>query len=377
MDFSFEQHVDDELIADFFQDFREAYERCERSLLALEQAPQDKNLTNDLFRSVHTIKGNLIYIGLKHLSPLLQSVEDVLEELRGNRLSYNEQLSDVVLLSLDLTNKLIQENLFNEAPSEDAQHFGTICEAVSQITARPPELRSEAIYEAILSLDPSTNIMPPAFEDELSAPPMPEPLNRLLSAYGVVPNNDLDFFAQLMPVVEQRSHYWQDRAWRIAELALKMNDAAGRHVDPSQLLAAVYMHDFSMAFLPLELLHKEDHFNSQDKRQVQAHVRLSYDLLHRMKNWEEAAEIVLQHHEHCDGEGYPKGLLEEEICDGAKILAIADAFDSCMHGHSHQTHLKRPLIRSILEVNRFAGAQFSQFWVDVFNKIEQSGKTLH
>lgn len=376
MDHSFEQALDDELIADFFQDFREAYERCERSLLALEAQPLDSQLTNDLFRSVHTIKGNLIYIGLKQLSPLLQSVEDVLEELRAKRLSYNEQLSDVVLLAMDLTNRLIQEHLFQENPSESTKAFSHICEAITQITERPAEQRADAIYQAILALDPNTNTLPPIQLDMANAA-IPEPINRLLVNYGVVANPDLDFFALLMPVIEQRSHFWQDRSWRLAELALKMNDAAGRLVDPSQLAAAVYMHDVGMAFLPDELLHKENDFNSQDKRQIQAHVRLSADLLHRMKHWQEAAEIVLQHHEHCDGHGYPKQLVEAEICHGAKILAIADAFDSCMHGRSHQTNLKRPLIRSVLEVNRYAGSQFSQFWVNIFNRVEQTQKTVH
>ncbi len=377
MDFSFEQHVDDELIADFFQDFREAYERCERTLLALEQRPLDNELAKDLFRAVHTIKGNLIYIGLGHLSPLLQSVEDVLEELRAKRLEYNDQLSDVVLLAMDLTNQLIQENLFHEKGSEGEQNFDKVCAAIFQITQQPAEFRDDAIYKAIVALDPSTTVEPPSMDLARSSAHISEPINRLLTNFGVVPNADLDFFAQLMPVIEQRSHYWQDRSWRIAELALKMNDEAGRLVDPTQLVAAVYMHDFSMAFLPVELLHKEENFNAQDKRQVQAHVRLSHDLLHRMKNWEDAAEIVLQHHEHCDGKGYPKNLREAEICDGAKILAIVDAFDSNMHGHSHKTHLKRPLIRSVLEVNRYAGTQFSQFWVDIFNKVEQEQKILH
>ena len=114
MSISFEYPVDDELISDFYQDFRYAYDRCEQSLLALEKDPVNVELTRDLFRAVHTIKGNLIYIGLKDLSPLLQSVEDVLEELRQGQIDYTDQLSDVVLLAMDLTNTLIQEKLFQE-----------------------------------------------------------------------------------------------------------------------------------------------------------------------------------------------------------------------------------------------------------------------
>jgi HD-GYP domain-containing protein (c-di-GMP phosphodiesterase class II) len=104
---------------------------------------------------------------------------------------------------------------------------------------------------------------------------------------------------------------------------------------------------------------------------------MSYDILHKMGGWEEAAEIVLQHHEHCNGGGYPKGLEENEICAGAKILAIADTFDACRYARAYRTELKRPLIRAILEINRQADVQFSRQWVDTFNLVAKNNFTAH
>lgn len=364
-----------DLIDDFFYDFNESYERCERTLIALETDPDNRELSNELFRSVHTIKGNLIYIGLKELCPLLQSIEDVLELLRQGELTYDDQLSDVVLLAMDKTKLLVDENIYNQPSDIDQDLFNQICTTITDITKHKHNDLSKAIYDAIVLMDPNTHLQPPQIQV-----PVVDIANEAITAMtelGVTPNEDMHFIMQLCPAVEERSQFWQNNIHRIANLSLRMNQQAAYPVDPNQLAMAAYMHDISMAFLPLELLHKETPFNSHDKKLMHGHVRVSHDLLHRMGGWEEACEIVLQHHERCNGSGYPKGLAEEEICDGAKILAIADTFDACRYARAYRTDLKRPLVRAILEINRHAGELFSQYWVGIFNQVAKANFTVH
>jgi HD-GYP domain-containing protein (c-di-GMP phosphodiesterase class II) len=372
--------VDKDLIDDFFYDFTESYERCERTLIALESAPSDKELSNDLFRSVHTIKGNLIYIGLKDLCPLLQSIEDLLELLRRGDINYDDLFSDVVLLAMDKTKLLVDENIYQQPSNIDQSLFENICQSISRIAQYPEADRPQAIYDAITLMDPQTHIQPPHTATPQS-PYSEEAIDQMLAGFGVTISADLHFAIQLCPAVEDRSQFWQNRTHRITKLALRMNQQASRPVDPTELAMASYMHDISMAFLPLELLHKEDRFNSHDKKTMQGHVRLSHDLLHRMSSeegeWEDACEIVLQHHERTNGSGYPKGLKEEEICDGAKILAIADTFDACRYTRAYRTDLKRPLVRAILEINRQSGELFSQYWVGIFNQVAKASFTVH
>jgi len=372
------EEIDKELIDDFFLDFTERYERSEEILIALEQTPKDKELGNELFRAVHTIKGNLIYIGLTELCPLLQSIEDILEQLRSGELLYNDLLSDVVLLAMDKTKQLVDRNLYKAAGAsiETGEHFDNICHAIHQITETSEADRPQMTYQAARLLDPNTKLPPPeqqvAFQNKKD-----ESFLLQLPAFGVEEHPDLSFIQQLIPSIEERSPYWQGHTYRITKLSLKMNQQAGNPVDPSQLAMAGFIHDMAMAFLPLQLLHKGTPFNSQDKRNMHGHVRMSYDILHKMGGWEDAAEIVLQHHEHCNGEGYPKGLKEAEICAGAKILAIADTFDACRYSRAYRIELKRPLIRAILEINRQADTQFSRHWVDIFNSVAKNNFTAH
>lgn len=370
--------VDKDLIDDFFLDFTERYERSEEILIALEQTPADKELCNELFRAVHTIKGNLIYIGLKELCPLLQSIEDILEQLRSGELQYNDLLSDVVLLAMDKTKQLVDDNLHNAtgAAVNTGEQFDNICQAIHQITETTESERATVIYQAARLLDPLTRLPPPEQLAEFQSQ-KDESFLLQLPTLGVVEHPDLSFIQQLIPSIEERSPYWQGHTYRITKLSLKMNHQAGNPVDPTQLAMAGFIHDMAMAFLPLKLLHKNSTFNSQDKRSMHGHVRMSYDMLHKMGDWDEAAEIVLQHHERCNGEGYPKGLEENEICAGAKILAIADTFDACRYARAYRTELKRPLIRAILEINRQSGIQFSRHWVDIFNLVAKNNFTTH
>lgn len=368
--------ISSEMSDDFFDDFNLSYQRCEQVLIELEATPNDQTLTDDLFRSVHTIKGNLIYIGLKELSPLLQGVEDILELLRSGHFYYDELLSDLILLAMDKTKLLVDENLFGAESQIGPQCFDNICRAISAVAEVPRRDRQSAMYQAIALLDPSTQLRPPA-QSASQWQQQTDDFMSFLASQGLQSNQDITFVSQLIPAMEERSSYWNGRSFRICRLGLLMNQYAQNPVDPNQLAMAMLMHDITMAFLPVSLLHKEQPFNVTDKKRMQSHVRSAHDLVSKMANWEDACEIILQHHERCDGSGYPRGLTADEIAPGAKILAIADTFDACCYARAYKTEQKRPLIRAVLEINQQSGTLFDSSWVEVFNQIAKQHFVAH
>ena len=86
-----------------------------------------------------------------------------------------------------------------------------------------------------------------------------------------------------------------------------------------------------------------------------------------MEGWQTAADIVAQHHEMADGRGYPKGLKNDQICTGAKILAIVDAFEAVTLKHRDRGH-SRSILRAIAEVNA-CDNQFAPEWIGPFNAV--------
>jgi chemotaxis protein histidine kinase CheA len=361
--------IPSDLLADFRLESSEQFQRCEQLLIELEHAPDDRERLRELFRLVHTLKGNLGYIGLDTLMSVPQAMEDVLSCLRESQLHFDSLLGDILLLTLDHLKELIQHALGGPTAQLDAAQSKALSQALSAL-ALAPAAQQTGIRSALLQqLDPSSKPPTVITTDEPAAAD-------LLRRYGIEPDADLLFFVDLMQASERRSHFWQGRGLRQLDLALAINQLGGNPEPPEQLAAAICLHDLGMAFLPLEMLHKEAHFNREERRQMQSHPRLAYDLLKRMPRWDAAAEITLQHQEHADGSGYPKGLKEVETSPGALIINIVDTFDARTHERAHQTLNKRPLLRAILEINNLAGRQFSAHWVELFNQTLQQHPEL-
>ena len=366
----------DDLSTDLLEDFRldaaEQFPRCEQLLIELEHYPDDEPRLRELFRVVHTLKGNLGYVGLNHLMPLPQAMEDVLDALRERRIDFDSLLGDILLLNLDHLRELIREALGGGAARINPAQMLELSEALHNLAGGAPARQSELRRTLLRQLDPSTQLQQPK-------PQQAPPIQHLLAQHGIDTDADLLFFAELMQAGERRSHYWEGRGQRLLSLALTINELGGKPTEPAQLAAAARLHDLGMAFLPLELLHKEQNLSRDERRQMQAHPRQGFELLRRMPKWAAAAEIILQHQEHADGSGYPKALTEVEIAPGALILGIVDTFDARTHERAHQTLSKRPLMRAILEINGLAGRQFSSHWVEVFNRAlqQQTGYTPH
>ena len=90
---------------------------------------------------------------------------------------------------------------------------------------------------------------------------------------------------------------------------------------------------------------------------MKTHVRIGYELMSRVAFLSSAAQIVLTHHERFDGKGYPQGLAGEEIPLGARIVAVANAFDSMTSDLPYRQ--RRPYSVARAEIQREAGKQFN------------------
>ena len=131
-----------------------------------------------------------------------------------------------------------------------------------------------------------------------------------------------------------------------------------------------------MAFLPLDILHKTSPLTREEYERIKSHPLHSAQLLEHMRGWEQAHQIILQHHERQDGKGYPNQVPGKQVCDGATIIAIADTFEAITQMRANREY-KRPLLRAISEINNCADTQFSTRWVDIFNTVIRKKKVKH
>jgi HD-GYP domain-containing protein (c-di-GMP phosphodiesterase class II) len=97
---------------------------------------------------------------------------------------------------------------------------------------------------------------------------------------------------------------------------------------------------------------------------MQEHPALGLELLRPITLWEDILPIIHAHHERWDGKGYPRGLKAEDIPLGARVVAVADAFDAMTRNTPHGK--ERSADQALAELEAFSATQFDARIVRLF-----------
>ncbi|KTT34553.1 chemotaxis protein CheA [Pseudomonas oryzihabitans] len=114
----------DEILKTFIAESEELLQQMEAALLQIEQAPEDSELINAIFRAAHTIKGSAGLFGLDHIVAFTHVAESVLDRIRSGELAFDETLSALFLEVCDHLNGLIAQVASGSAPDADFQTIG-------------------------------------------------------------------------------------------------------------------------------------------------------------------------------------------------------------------------------------------------------------
>jgi len=101
--------IDTSLLQDFIAETTEHLEEMEENLLLLEKTPENSELINSIFRSVHTIKGSAEYLGMEKISSLTHNLESLLDRIRNGNKQISPAIIDVAFTSGDVVSRLIED----------------------------------------------------------------------------------------------------------------------------------------------------------------------------------------------------------------------------------------------------------------------------
>lgn len=141
----------------------------------------------------------------------------------------------------------------------------------------------------------------------------------------------------LVAAVETKDLYTRGHSERVASLCDMMaGSLALSHQDTEALRFAGILHDIGKLAIPIRVLHKADRLSEPDLASIAAHAERGVEMLGDIEFLRSSTAAILHHHERMDGRGYPGGLRGEDTPLLARIIAVADAFDSLTTSRFHR-----------------------------------------
>ncbi|MDH5730344.1 MAG: HD domain-containing protein, partial [Gammaproteobacteria bacterium] len=270
------------------------------------------------------------FIDMRKTQAILVALQYII--LAQNSQQFSHGIEDAIIaINQDLN--VIHETVFTD---DDIVLFGDD-ESASQIDTKGPE-----IFVPNVSLNP------------------------LEQARDFIKNqSNKDCVMMLSTISDNATQYHQSHTQFVLELALMVNFIAKQVVDPVSIYRGICLHDIALATHP-ELLNKKTKLSASEINELKQHPLHGSKIVQELSYSDETELLVLHHHEHLDGSGYPFGLQKDNISEQGKLAAIVDSFHEAMEKNAHLS-LKKQILRGLYDIHQHAGRFYDPTWAKLFS----------
>jgi putative nucleotidyltransferase with HDIG domain len=209
--------------------------------------------------------------------------------------------------------------------------------------------------------------------------------NEPLSSAPVVNENELtrEYLTTTLPTAIKalseamalRDPYTAGHQKRVANISMDIGRQLGWDNKRIQALyMAAMVHDIGKMTVPSEILTKSSRLNDLEMQIVQGHAEAGYQILKDIPGAQLIAEMVHQHHERLDGSGYPNGLIGDQICEEARVIAVADTFEAMANSRPYRS--AKGLNAALEEIKAEAGIKLDPKAVEAVFQLLADGNEL-
>jgi HD superfamily phosphohydrolase YqeK len=179
--------------------------------------------------------------------------------------------------------------------------------------------------------------------------------------------------AALCQAVETKDFYTRGHSERVSRGSVMIAQEIGMRADRVEAIRyAGMLHDVGKLGVPTKVLQKAGSLTEEDFAAIQLHPMRGLEIVREIGFLDEALAGIMHHHEKMNGRGYPMGLAGDEIPEFARVISVADAFDSMTSNRSYRA--ARTKEEAVEELRRGMGDHFDPAMVEAFLRaLEREG----
>jgi putative nucleotidyltransferase with HDIG domain len=182
---------------------------------------------------------------------------------------------------------------------------------------------------------------------------------------SALPASILETVTSLAYAIDAKDHYTQGHSQKVSAYAALLAEAIGMsEVEVEEIRLGAVLHDVGKVGIPEQILNKSGPLNPEEWENMKSHVTYGARLLEPLEPLARIRQMVLHHHEFFDGSGYPNALAGQNIPLGARILTIADSYDTITSDRSYKKG--RTAEEALSELERCANSQFDPELIAAF-----------
>lgn len=176
----------------------------------------------------------------------------------------------------------------------------------------------------------------------------------------------------LTMVINAKDKYTYGHSERTMQLASRFAEMINMSKNSTtQLIYSSLLHDIGKIEIARDILNKPAKLNDSEWEILKSHPQWGAEIIRPLKSFEELVEIVLYHHENIDGSGYPRGLKNNEIPYGARVLRILDSFDAIITNRPYKPGMNKA--QAIEEMAKFSGTHYDPVIFEQFAEMILNG----
>jgi putative nucleotidyltransferase with HDIG domain len=210
-----------------------------------------------------------------------------------------------------------------------------------------------------------------SIEDRQEARQVADQLAVALSHVGLIQANEQLHWGTLTALaraIDAKSDWTAGHSERVKELAIQIARRMGLTAKDLRIMhMGGLLHDIGKIGTPPTILDKPGKLTDDEMCIMKDHVRTGVRILEPIAGFREALPIVAQHHEWFNGEGYPRGLIGNEITLHARIFAVADCYDALTSDRPY--HKGVPVDQTIAMLREKSGFQFDPDVIEAFTAM--------